>query len=403
LVTKISGELQKKRICYKLKVEEANVEIGVPKEIIAGETRVALTPVDLKKFLKQNHNVYVETGAGIKASFSDDDYINAGASMVKNTQELFDRSEVILKVQPPAYNKDLNLHEKNLMGDGIIYISFLPLFKDIGMIKDFEKKKITSFAMEFIPRITRAQSMDALSSMATIAGYKAVLMAADRLPKIFPLLMTAAGTIPPAVVLVLGAGVAGLQAIATAKRLGAKVEAFDPRPVVKEQVMSLGAQFVEMETTRDAETEGGYAKMQSEAFLRMEQETIASRLSKTDVIITTAQIFGKPSPLLITEEMVKMMNPGSIIVDIAAEQGGNCELTAAGKTVEKYGVTIIGAVNLPAALPVHASLMYSKNISNLFFHLFQAEDNRLDFNDEITRGACITHNGELVNSFSNKN
>jgi NAD(P) transhydrogenase subunit alpha len=211
--------------------------------------------------------------------------------------------------------------------------------------------------------------------------------------------MTAAGTIPPAVVLVLGAGVAGLQAIATAKRLGAKVEAFDPRPVVKEQVMSLGAQFVEMETTQDAETEGGYAKMQSEEFLRMEQETIASRLPKTDVIITTAQIFGKPAPILITEEMVKKMNPGSIIIDITAEQGGNCELTAAGKTIEKHGVTIVGAVNLPAALPVHASMMYSKNISNLFLHLFQAEDNQLDFNDEITRGACITHNGELVNSF----
>lgn len=375
------------------------MQIGIPKEITAGETRVALIPADIKKFLKKNHKIYVETSAGEKASFSDENYVEAGASIVKSAKELFTRSEVILKVQPPGYNKNLKQHEKDLLKDDIIYISFLPLFKDLGIIEDFEKKKITSFAMEFIPRISRAQSMDALSSMATIAGYKAVLMAADMLPKIFPLLMTAAGTIPPALVLVLGVGVAGLQAIATAKRLGAKVEAFDPRPAVKEQVMSLGAQFIEMETSKDAETEGGYAKMQSEEFLRMEQETIASRLPKTDIIITTAQIFGKQSPILITEEMVKKMNPGSIIVDITAEQGGNCELTAAGKTIEKHGVKIVGAVNLPAALPVHASLMYSKNITNLFFHLFQTEDNQLDFDDEITRGACITNNGRLVNSF----
>ena len=238
--------------------------------------------------------------------------------------------------------------------------------------------------------------MDALSSMATIAGYKAVLIAADHLGKIFPLLMTAAGTIPPANVFVLGAGVAGLQAIATARRLGAKVEAFDPRPAVEEQVKSLGAQFVEMELPEeDVETEGGYAKAQSEAFLKKEQEAIAARLPKVDVVITTAQIFGKKAPVLITEEMVQMMPAGGVIIDLAAEQGGNCELTRAGETVQKYGITIYGAVNLPATVPVHASLMYSKNITNLFKQIFQEEN--MDFEDEITKGACITHQGKVVN------
>ena len=256
---------------------------------------------------------------------------------------------------------------------------------------------MTSFAMEFIPRITRAQSMDALSSMATIAGYKAVLMAANNSGKLFPLLMTAAGTIPPATVMVLGAGVAGLQAIATAKRLGAKVAAFDPRPAVQEQVESLGAQFIKMEIPEDAETEGGYAKELPEEFLKREQETIAARFSKVDIIITTAQVFGKQAPLLITAEMVQQLRPGSVIVDLAAEQGGNCALTEPDKVIEKYDVKIIGTLNLPALLPVHASQMYSKNMTNLVRHLFKAEDQKLDFEDEITKGSCITHQGEIVN------
>jgi NAD(P) transhydrogenase subunit alpha len=378
------------------------VQIGIPAEIREGETRVALIPAEVKKMIKKNHQVYIETGAGKRASFSDEDFTAVGAEIVKNAEELFGQSEVILKVQPPALNKTVQVHEKELLKKGSVYVGFLSLFNDHSIIKDFEKKAVTSFAMEFIPRITRAQSMDALSSMATLSGYKAVLMAAHILPKIFPLMMTAAGTVPPAAVLILGAGVAGLQAIATAKRLGAKVEAFDPRPVVKEQVLSLGAQFVEMETGEDAETAGGYAGMQSEEFLRMEQETIASRLPKTDVVITTAQIFGRQSPILITEEMVKKMKPGSVIVDIAAEQGGNCELTKAGESIEKYGVNIIGPINLPATLAVHASMMYSKNIASLFYHLYQAGDKQLDFEDEITRGACITRNGEFVNEWLKK-
>jgi NAD(P) transhydrogenase subunit alpha len=239
--------------------------------------------------------------------------------------------------------------------------------------------------------------MDALSSIATVAGYKAVLVAAYHLGKFFPLLMTAAGTIPPANVMILGAGVAGLQAIATAKRLGAKVEAFDPRPAVKEQVKSLGAQFIEMEIIENVETAGGYAKEQSEAFLLKEREAIASRLPKMDIVITTAQVFGKRAPLLITEDMVKMMRTGSIIVDLAADQGGNCELSKPRETVVKHGVTVIGVVNLANTIPVHASQMYSKNITNLFLHLYKSPDGKLDFSDEITKGACLTHQGEIVN------
>jgi NAD(P) transhydrogenase subunit alpha len=251
--------------------------------------------------------------------------------------------------------------------------------------------------MEYVPRITRAQSMDALSSMATIAGYKAVLMSTEHLVKMFPLLMTAAGTIPPASVLILGAGVAGLQAIATSRRLGAKVEAFDPRPAVKEQVKSLGAAFVEMDVTEDAETKGGYAKEMSDAFLKKEQEAIGARLPKMDVVICTAQVFGKRAPVLITKAMVASLRPGSVIVDLAAEQGGNCELTEAGKTVRHKGVTIIGAVNLPATVPGDASLMYSKNVTNLFGALFPKGAATPNFEDEITVGACITRDGAIAN------
>jgi NAD(P) transhydrogenase subunit alpha len=240
--------------------------------------------------------------------------------------------------------------------------------------------------------------MDALSSMSTISGYKAVLLAAERLGKMFPLMMTAAGTVPPATVLVIGAGVAGLQAIATAKRLGAKVEAFDVRAAVKEQVKSLGATFLEMELTENLETAGGYAKEQSAEFLKRQMDMLSARVPKVNVVVSTAQVFGKKAPILITEEMVRAMRPGSIIVDLAAEQGGNCELTQPGKTAEKYGVTIIGAVNLPASVPVDASLMYAKNITALFRHIYPKPDSTPDFDDEIIKGACITRNGEIVNA-----
>jgi len=368
------------------------VKIGIPRETAAGETRVALVPSMVSSYTRAEHEVLVEAGAGAASSISDDEYTKAGAQIVASAADLYGAADVVIKVTPPTPA------EVAQMNEGAIYMGYLAPLASPDTVKAMVDRKVTSFATEFIPRITRAQSMDTLSSMATLAGYKAVLIAANHLGKIFPLLMTAAGSIPPANTFILGAGVAGLQAIATAKRLGSKVQAFDPRPAVAEQVESLGATFVEMEVPEeDVETSGGYAKAQSDAFLIAEQKAIAERLPKVDVIITTAQIFGKAAPILITEEMVKLMRPGSVIVDLAAEQGGNCELTEAGKTIEKHGVTIVGAVNLPATIPVHASQMYSKNLVNLFKNIFQAEDNSLDFEEEVTTGACITRDGAIHN------
>jgi len=283
------------------------------------------------------------------------------------------------------------------MNTGSIYLGFLAPMANLKVVEMMHEKKITCFAMEFIPRIARSQSMDTLSSMASIAGYRAVLIAAQTLGKYFPLMMTAAGTIPPARVLVIGAGVAGLQAIATARRLGAKVEAFDTRPAVKEQVESLGAQFIEMELVEDSETVTGYAKEMTDEFLKKEREIIGNRAAQNHVVITTAQVFGKKAPILITEEMVAKMQKGSVIIDIAAEQGGNCELTEAGKDINKYGITICGAVNLPSTLPIDASRMYSRNITYFFRHLYKTKDNILDFDDEITKSSCVMHNGKILN------
>ncbi len=366
--------------------------LGIPKEILEGETRVAMIPPLIAAIKKKGHDVIVESGAGLGASFSDDEYEKAGATVVPNATAVYERANVVCKVQPPTPS------EADSIRSGTAYIGYLSPLTNHEVVRTLAKNEVTAFAMEYIPRITRAQSMDSLSSQATISGYKAVLLAAEQLPKIFPLLMTAAGSIQPATVFILGAGVAGLQAIATAKRLGAKVEAFDPRPAVREQVQSLGASFVEMELPKeDVETAGGYAKEQSDEFLRKEQEAIAKRLPKVDVVISTAQIFGKKAPILITEEMVRLMRPGSVIIDLAAEQGGNCALTSAKQFTKADGVTIYGAVNLPATVPVHASQMYAKNVSNLFLHLYQKEDGALDFEDEITTGACITHGGAVTN------
>lgn len=372
------------------------MNIGVPKEVFPNETRVALTPATVVALTKGGYQVVVETGAGERASFPDAQYEKAGARIVSDAAAVF-QSDIVLKVQPPTMHPRLNKSEAELLREGSTYIGFLAPFSNLDVVKTLAQRKTTTFSMELIPRITRAQSMDALSSMATLAGYKAVLLAAERLDKIFPLMMTAAGTIAPATVLVLGAGVAGLQAIATAKRLGARVEAFDPRPAVKEQVQSLGAAFVEMEVPEDVETEDGYAKELSPEFIKKEMEAISAHLPKVDVVISTAQVFGKRAPILMTVDMVKLMRSGAVIVDLAAEQGGNCELTEAGKTIEKHGVIIIGAVNLPATVPVHASEMYAKNVTNLLTHLYQNKESKLDFNDEITKGACVTRNGEVVN------
>jgi NAD(P) transhydrogenase subunit alpha len=367
------------------------MKIGIPKETATGETRVAMYPALVSAYIKEKHEVLVETGAGQGASFSDEMYSDGGARILHGAKELYDEADIILKVQPA------NPQEAGQMREGVSYIGFLSAFTNHETVRVFAARRITSYAMEMIPRITRAQSMDALSSMATVAGYKSVLLAADHIHKMFPLMMTAAGTITPATVLILGAGVAGLQAIATAKRLGAKVEAFDPRPAVKEQVKSLGAAFVEMEMPKDAETAGGYAKELSPEFIQKEMEAIGGRLPKVDVVICTAQVFGKKAPLLITADMVKMLRAGSIIVDLAAEQGGNCELTEAGKITNHHGVRIIGAVNLPATMPLDASQLYSRNVQNLFRHLYPKADATPDFNDEIARGCCVTRDGEIVN------
>ncbi len=366
------------------------MKIGVPKETLSGETRVALIPSLLSALTKDKHDVLIEQNAGAASSHADEEYVKAGGKIV-NTKTLYAESEIVLKVQPPSPDEAAQLRE------GSSYISFFAPLTSRSLIDTFLKRRITSYSMQYVPRITRAQSMDALSSMANIAGYKAVMLGAEQLDKIFPMMMTAAGTITPSIVLVLGAGVAGLQAIATAKRLGAKVEAFDPRPAVKDQVKSVGATFIEMEITENVETAGGYAKEQSEEFLRKEREVIGARLPRVDVVISTAQIFGKRAPVLITAEMVKKMRSGSVIVDLAAEQGGNCELTEAGTTVVSNGVKIIGAMNLPAAVPVHASQMYSKNVVNLLQHLFPKGSPIQDLNDDIVKGACITRNGEIVN------
>ncbi len=372
------------------------MKIGIPKEISEGERRVAIVPKMAAQLKKDGYDILVEADAGEAAFFSDSEYERAGATIVADAQSLYAEADVIMKIWPPQKG------EVEMMKPGSTYIGFLAPISRLDIIRQINKKNITSFAMEFIPRIARSQSMDALSSMASIAGYRAVLIATQHLGKFFPLMMTAAGTIPPARVLILGAGVAGLQAIATARRLGASVEAFDTRPAVREQVESLGAQFIEMELVKDAENSGGYAKEMSDEFLKREREIIGNRIAQNNVVITTAQVFGKKAPILITEEMVKQMKKGSVIIDLAAEQGGNCELTEAGMSIVKHGIIICGMVNLPSTLPIDASRMYSRNITNFFRHLYKTKDGTLDFEDEITKSTCITHKGEIMNEIVKK-
>ena len=375
------------------------MKIGIPKEIQPGETRVALVPAHVNLLTKDQHTVLIEKGAGQAALFSDAQYEQAGATIVDSAADLYAGAEVVFKVQPPFLNPTTGEHEAELVREGTSYIGFLDPFNRKDNIEIFTRKCITGFAMEFIPRLTRTQNMDALSSMATLAGYKAVLVAAARLGSIFPLLSSAAGTLYPAKVLVLGAGVSGLQAIATAHRLGALVEAFDPRPVVKEQVGSLGALFIEMALPADPkiETASGYANQQSEEFLARERETISARLAKIDVVICTAQVFGKAAPRLLTREMLDLLKPGAVVIDLAIEQGGNCELAEPGKWVEYHNVAILGAANLPATLPVDASTLYSRNLCNFFTHIFPAGAKGLTLSDEITWASCATHAGRVVN------
>ena len=363
--------------------------IGTPKETLLGERRVALVPALVPKLTKAGLSVAIEPGAGLAAGFPDSEYEAKGARL---EADALAAADVILKVQPP------NLHEIERMKPGSVLIGFLQPYGNGPGIKALAARPATAFSMELMPRITRAQPMDALSAMSTITGYKAVLLAASRAPKFFPLLMTAAGTVTPARVFVIGAGVAGLQAIGTARRLGAVVEAYDTRPAVKEQVESLGGRFAELELgTADAEEKSGYAKGQSEEFYRKQQEMMFKYVTAADAVITTALVPGQRAPVLITAEMVEGMRPGSIIVDLAAEQGGNCALTEADREVERHGVTILGPVNLASTLPYHASEMYARTVTNYLGHLLKDGSIRLDLEDELTRGPLVTHQGEIRN------
>jgi NAD(P) transhydrogenase subunit alpha len=366
------------------------VKVAVPKERAQDERRVALVPDTAKKLMAAGLEVSVEEGAGSSAFVSDADYEKAGVKVIKGAASLLENADVVLKVQAPAAG------EVDLIPKGAVLISFLQPATQADIIAALAKRGVTAFSLELVPRISRAQSMDALSSQASAAGYKAVLMAAGRLGKFFPMMMTAAGTVAPARVLVMGAGVAGLQAIATARRLGAVVSAYDVRPAVKEEVQSLGATFIEL-ALETQEGEGGYAREQSEEFLRKQRELIGEHVAKSDVVITTAAIPGKRAPLLVTADMVKGMRPGSVIVDLAAETGGNVELTRAGEDVEVGGVTIIGTRNVPSTMPLHASQLYARNVANLLLHLVKDGAINLDFTDDITKGCCITHGGEIVN------
>ncbi|MEQ9237543.1 Re/Si-specific NAD(P)(+) transhydrogenase subunit alpha [Coleofasciculus sp. E2-BRE-01] len=367
------------------------MKIALVKEIEVGENRVALIPDTVARLVKQGLEIWVENGAGEASFFSDRAYEEAGATLVSDPGKLWAEADVIVKVGIP---KD---DEINQMREGSTLISFLSPLGKPEVAQKLANRQVTAFSMELIPRTSRAQSMDALSSQAGVAGYKAVLIAAAALPKFFPMLTTAAGTIKPSKVFILGAGVAGLQAIATARRLGAMVEAFDIRPAVKEEVQSLGAKFVEVDLQEDTVAEGGYAKEVSDTAKQRTQEVIAEHVKQSDVVITTAQVPGKKAPLLVTEEMVQQMSPGSVIVDLAAEQGGNCAVTEAGKDIVRHGVTVIGPINVPASMPTHASQMYAKNISTLLQYLVKEGQLQLNFEDDIVDSTCITHAGEIRN------
>ncbi len=356
------------------------MRVGVPKETAPGERRVALVPELVARLAESGFDVVVERGAGDAASFEDGAYSEAGASLIPG---VWAEAEAIVKVQKPTPEEAAKLRE------GDVLIAFLQPLTDREGIDRLAAGGVLAFAMESIPRITRAQPMDALSSQATVSGYKAVLLAADRLPKFFPMLTTAAGTVPPAKVLVLGAGVAGLQAIATARRLGAVVSGFDVRPVVKEQVESLGATFLEL-GVRGEETEGGYARELTEEQQQQQQTELEKRLPDFDVVITTALVPGRPAPRLIPASAVEAMRPGSVVVDLAAEAGGNCELTRPGEEIVDGGVSIVGFTNLPATMPAHASQLYARNVMALLQHLAPNGELALDWEDEITAGACVT-------------
>ncbi len=375
-----------------------SISIGVPKETFPGERRVAMIPDVAASLIKEGAKVYVESGAGALSGFTDAAYTEKGAEIVSERKELFQKADMILQVRAVGANPDKGKADLDLYRSGQVIIGHFEPLSESGIARQVARKGVTAYAMELIPRITRAQSMDALSSMATISGYQAVVMAAEQSPKMFPLMMTASGTISPAHVFVIGAGVAGLQAIATARRLGAVVKAFDVRPAVKEQVQSLGARFVELEMeSQDAEGKGGYAKEMGEEFYRRQQQMMADVVEDSDVVITTAAVPGKKAPVLINKDVVDRMRPGSIIVDLAAERGGNCELTRPDETVEENHVKIFGPTNLPSTTPYHASQMYSRNVLSLVRHILKNGGMQPNRDDEIIKGTMLTFDGQVVN------
>ncbi|MDE2677369.1 MAG: Re/Si-specific NAD(P)(+) transhydrogenase subunit alpha [Gemmatimonadota bacterium] len=364
--------------------------IAIMAESRPGERRVALVPEAARFYTRAGHGLRIEAGAGVGASFPDREYEEAGVAVIPGRDALLADAEAVLKVQPPT------LEEVASLAPGSVLVCHLDPLGPTEVIEALAERGVTAFAVELIPRITRAQKMDVLSSQATVAGYKAVLSGAGAMTRFLPMLTTAAGTVRPAKAMILGAGVAGLQAIATARRLGAVVSAFDIRPAVKEQVQSLGATFLEASLDESAEDEGGYATELSEEQHRRELELIATHIRDQDLVVTTAQIPGRPAPVLITAEMVATMRPGSVIVDLASETGGNCELTVAGRSADHNGVTVMGPANLPAELPYHASQMYARNLASFVEDLFD-DEGAIDFEDEITSATCVTHGGEITN------
>ncbi len=371
------------------------ITVAVLRELRSGERRVALVPSALQPLQDAGVTVVVEAGAGLSAGFPDQQYEEAGGEVVAGLERVLDNADAILKVQAPLDAAEEERDEVGVLREGSVLIGLLDPLQRIQTIERLAERGVTTFSLELVPRVTRAQKMDALSSQATVGGYRAALLGATNLGRFFPMLMTAAGTVPPAKVLVLGAGVAGLQAIATCRRLGATVSAFDVRPAVKEQVESLGAKFVEAELEEDAETTEGYARALSDEEHEKELRLIALHAKEMDVVITTAQIPGRPAPLLLTEEMIRSMKPGSVIVDMATASGGNCALSEMDTTVERHGVRILGPTNLPSELPTHASQMYGRNIGSLLLHLVREERIDPDWEDEIVTGCCVTHAGEI--------
>jgi len=372
------------------------MKLAVLKETEEGENRVALIPDSIKRLSQKGFVFLVETGAGSAAGYSDQEYEQSGATLMSSPQELAGQADCVVKVRPPS------LEEAEMLKNDTVLIAIIQSTLRHDLVSKLAEKQITSFGLDIIPRTSLAQSMDVLSSMSTIAGYKAVLLAADTINRFFPMLMTAAGTIAPAKVLVLGAGVAGLMACATAKRLGGVVEAFDVRPEVKEQVKSVGARFVEVPICEDGSGSGGYAKEMSDEYKQKQAELISKHIAKSDVVIPTALIPGRKAPILISEEQVKSMKPGSVIVDLAAEMGGNCALTQPGQTIVAHGVTIVGHSNLPSTMSFHASQMFSRNIEKFLLHLCDENGFKMNMEDEITRGSLVTRGGKVIHELTSK-